>query len=99
MLRNALALNEWAPLNDLTRMVTVNGGDSNPLARAEAELPGAAWMGIRILVAFESQSGRPMHMSYVLIGRDRDGDEFVALFNEKARMVDTIEIFSGWHQS
>lgn len=75
-------LPSWAPVNQLTRMVTTNLGDSEAFARGEAESPAAAWMAIRVLVAFETPRERPMYMSYVFIGRTPVGEEVVAWFNE-----------------
>ena len=71
----------WAPVNQLTRMVTTNMGDTEAFAKADAEVPHAAWVAIRILVAFETTKERPMYMSYVFIGRAPNGEEIVALFD------------------
>lgn len=78
-------LGGWAPVNQLTRMVTTNVGDVEPFARAEAEVPNAPWMAIRVLVAFETPKERPIYMSYVFIGRAPNGDEIVALFDASKR--------------
>ncbi len=74
-------LSSWAPLNQLTRMVTTNLGDVDAFRRAEAECPSTAWGAIRVLVAFETPRERPMYMSYVFIGRTPTGEEVVALFD------------------
>lgn len=71
----------WAPVNQLTRMVATNMGDMEAFARAEAEVPKAAWVAIRVLVAFETANERPMYMSYVFVGRAPSGEEMVALFD------------------
>lgn len=74
-------LPSWAPVNQLTRMVTTNMGDLEAFNHAESEIPSAAWVAIRVLVAFETPKERPMYMSYVFIGRAPSGDEVVALFD------------------
>lgn len=75
-------LTKWSDVNQLAQMIDVNMGDIEAYERAEKEIPGTAWVAIRILVAFETPKERPMYMSYVFIGRAPDGDEVVALYND-----------------
>jgi len=78
---NRYNLPDWSPKNQLTRIVAANAGDTEPLKRAEEEIPNTAWAAVRVLVAFETESTRPMYMSYIFIGRAPSGDEVVASFD------------------
>jgi hypothetical protein len=73
----------WGPKNTITRMVDLNWGDLEPYERAEQELPNAALVAVRTLVAFETEKERPMHMAYVFVGRAASGDEVVVTFDEE----------------
>lgn len=72
----------WAPKNELTRMIDVNGGDTEPLRVAQEQFSNTTWMAVRVTIAFETTRERPMFMSYVFIGRQNGEEEIVALYSE-----------------
>jgi len=73
---------QWAQRNQVTKMIDKNWGDTEPLQAMKQRYPGSVWMAVRVLVAFETQSARPMFMSYVFIGRLSPDKEIVGVINE-----------------
>lgn len=59
----------WAPLNQLTVMITANTGDVQPFQYLADRQPGAVWMAVRVLAALETARERPMYISYIMVGR------------------------------
>lgn len=72
----------WAEKNQVTKMIDVNSGDTEPLEFVKAKYADSVWMADRVLVAFETNAARPMFMSYVFIGRIAPGREIVGVFDE-----------------
>lgn len=73
---------KWAPINQVTKMVDKNWGDTEPLAFLKSMYQQSVWMAVRITVAFETHETRPMLMSYVFVGRPASDREIVGVFTE-----------------
>jgi Protein kinase domain len=79
---DAIGDRNWAPLNQVTKMVDINHGDSDPLAYLRTTYPESVWMAVRVTVAFETHGARPMFMSYIFIGRPAANRQIVGVFSE-----------------
>lgn len=76
------------------RNVEVNYGDLHAFGRAKAEVPTADWVAIRVLVRIGPRPSLS-RMSYVFLGRARDGREVVATHSHANEWRVLSESFAG----